>query len=96
MAKHLFIFSCPCCDKEIELDTRSGKSRAMVPGEGKGQDFDILVKQQDQASQRLKSIFDQAQEDNDSQSDRFDQLLSDATEKSKNDTSRPRNPFDLE
>ena len=36
MAKSVFTFPCPCCDKMVEVDTRSGKARAVRADDPEG------------------------------------------------------------
>lgn len=97
MAKDIFQFACPCCGKSIEVNTRSGKARAVKPQEAKGKDLDSLINQHKGESDRLRSKFDEAKNDQASLPSRFDELLSDAARRAKEDgDSKPRNPFDLE
>lgn len=96
--KHVFQFACPCCDEWIEIDTRSGKARAVDPKskKGKGADLDKLIDEQAKANEKFDSMFDQAKQDEDRRTQRLDDLLSDAKKRAKDDKSKPRNPFDLE
>lgn len=97
MPKYVFRFSCPCCGKDVEVDTRSGKARAVDPNEKMGKDFETLVSEQHKASERFDSMFDSAKRDQHRQQDRLEKLFDDAAEKAKHDEDqRPRNPFDLE
>ncbi|MCA8943894.1 MAG: hypothetical protein KDB80_15125 [Planctomycetes bacterium] len=97
MPKNVFRFSCPCCGKEVEVDTRSGKARAVDPNEKKGKDFETLVTEQHQASERFDSMFDSARRDQERQKNQLERLFEDAAEKAKHDEDkRPSNPFDLE
>ncbi len=96
MPKNVFQFECPCCGKDVEVDTRSGKARAVDPKEKRGKDLDTLIGEQSRASERLDSMFDSARRDQEQQGDRLDQMFSDAADKAKDDDSKPSNPFDLD
>ena len=98
MARHLFRFRCPCCDKRVELDTRSGKARAVKVDESKAaRDIDKLVSEQKHEGKRLTSIFDQAAGDQIEQKKQMDQMFNEALEETKEDQDeKPPNPFDRE
>lgn len=98
MAESLFTFSCPCCGKQIEVDTRSGKARAVRPQEAKGgQSLDDLLTAQKKDQQRLADLFASAKDQHAKQKDALDAKLQRAKEEAKKDKDeRPRNPFDLE
>jgi hypothetical protein len=98
MANTLFTFSCPCCNKQIEVDTRSGKARAVRPEEAKGgQTLDSLLANQSKDKQRLADLFDSAKGDVSKQADRLEEQLRRAKDEAKKDKdTRPRNIFDLD
>ena len=98
MARHLFRFRCPCCDKRVELDTRSGKARAMKVDESKAaRDIDKLVSEQKHEGERLTSIFDQAATDQSKQKEQLDRLLGEAMKEAKEDKDeKAPNPFGRE
>ena len=98
MAESLFTFSCPCCGKQIEVDTRSGKARAVRPQEAKGgQSLDDLLSAQKKDQQRLADLFASAKDQQAKQSEALDAKLQRAKEEAKKDKDeRPRNPFDLD
>ena len=98
MAESLFTFSCPCCGKQIEVDTRSGKARAVRPQEAKGgQSLDDLLSAQKKDQQRLADLFASAKDQQSKQQDALDAKLQRAKEEAKKDKDeRPRNPFDLD
>ncbi len=98
MAKDVFLFSCPCCGKQVELDTRSGKARAVKPGEAKGgQDLDSLWAAQKKESQRLDNVFDSARDDHRKQEERLEDMLRKAKEDAKKSPDeKTRRPFDLD
>ncbi|MCA8976617.1 MAG: hypothetical protein KDC98_17990 [Planctomycetes bacterium] len=98
MARHLFTFPCPCCDKLVEVDTRTGKARAIRPDEKKqGGDLDSLLSAQRQESQRLDSLFDSARSRESNDADILAQQLARAKEEAKKDKDeRPPNIFDLD
>lgn len=98
MAETIFTFSCPCCGKLIEVDTRSGKARAVRPDEAKGgRDLDQMLKAHGREQQRLGDLFRSASEDQQKEKDRLASQLARAKEEAKKDKdTRPRNPFDLE
>jgi hypothetical protein len=98
MADTVFTFSCPCCNKRIEVDTRSGKARAVRPEEAKGgRDLDSLLKAQKQDSRRLDDLFSSAKDSVAKQGEQLDSQLQRAKEEAKKDKdTRPRNIFDLD
>jgi hypothetical protein len=98
MAESLFTFSCPCCGKQIEVDTRSGKARAVRPQEAKGgQSLDDLLSAQKKDQKRLADLFASAKDQQAKQSEALDAKLQRAKEEAKKDKDeRPRNPFDLD
>lgn len=98
MAETLFTFPCPCCGKMIEVDTRSGKARAVRAEEAKGgRDLDKMLKEHRGDSQRLGDLFSSAKEQEKSKADQLEQQLRRAKEEAKKDKDeRPRNIFDLD
>ena len=98
MAESVFTFSCPCCNKLIEIDTRSGKARAARPEEAKGgRDLDSLLQAQKRDSQRLGDLFSSAKDSVSKQGEQLEQQLRRAKEEAKKDKDeRPRNIFDLD
>lgn len=98
MAETVFTFPCPCCNKLVEIDVRSGKARAARPEEAKGgRDLDQLLKDQGRDKKRLGDLFSSAKESEKQRSERLDEQLRRAKEEAKKDKDeRPRNPFDLD
>ena len=98
MPKHVFEFPCPCCGKRIEVNTRSGKARAVRFEESsKGKDLMGLVEDQKREGERLGSLFDEAHEDHSRQNQRLDEMFKQAAKEAEKDKDkRPPNPFDLE
>jgi hypothetical protein len=98
MAKHIFNFPCPCCGKQVEIDVRSGKARAVKFEESsKGKDLDDLVADQKGEGKRLGNLFKEARQDQDRSGERLDDLFERASEDAKQDKDKkPFNPFDLE
>lgn len=98
MAETVFTFSCPCCNKLIEIDTRSGRARAARPDEAKGgRDLDQLLNDQKRESQRLDDLFANASETAAQKAARLAAQLQRAKEEAKKDKDeRPRNIFDLD
>ncbi len=98
MAQTVFTFPCPCCDKWIEVDVRSGKARAARPQEAKGgRDLDQLLGEHQKQSQKLGDLFDAAQQQVKKQKDLLEEQLRRAKEDArKNPDEKPRNPFDLD
>ncbi len=98
MADTVFTFSCPCCNKMLEVDTRSGKARAMRPEEAKGgQDLDGLLRAQKKEQQRLADLFSSAKDNEAQKGDQLDAQLKRAKEEAQKDKdTRPRNIFDLD
>ena len=100
MARHIFQLLCPCCSKRIEIDVRSGKTRAVKFEESsKGKDLTGLVEEQKREGERLGDLFAEAREDHINQADRLGELFDKASEDARQDPDRgkkPPNPFDLE
>lgn len=98
MAENVFVFPCPCCNKLVEVDVRSGKARAARPEEkAGGQDLDQLLRAQKRDSKRLDDMFQSAKGDEARKAEQLDAKLRRAKEDAKRDGSdKPRNPFDLE
>lgn len=100
MAKNLFTFPCPCCGKMVEVDTLTGKARAVRAEEAKGgQNLDSLLQAHQKESQRLDSLFDSAKGVEKSAKDRLDAQLRRAKEEAKKDKDKDQRPpsiFDLD
>ena len=96
MARHLFRFRCPCCDKLVELDTRSGKAHALKADAKPAADMDKLLGQQKHEGERLTDVFQDAREDHAKHKSKLDDAFSQAFEETKDDKEKPPNPFDLE
>lgn len=98
MVESVFTFSCPCCNKLIEVDVRSGKARAARPEEAKGgRDLDSLLRAQKKDGQRLDDLFSSAKDTEAKRGDALDAQLKKAKEEAKKDKdTRPRNIFDLD
>lgn len=98
MAETVFTFPCPCCNKLVEVDVRSGKARAARPEEAKGgRDLEQLLRDQNRDKKRLGDLFTSAKELESKSGDRLAEQLRRAKEEAKKDKDeRPRNPFDLE
>ena len=98
MAKNLFTFPCPCCNKMVEVDTRSGKARAVRADEQKGgQSLDDLLQAQRNDSDRLGDMFSSAQDNEKRREDLLDEQLRRAKkEAKKDDDDKPRNIVDLD
>ncbi|MBX3461735.1 MAG: hypothetical protein KF830_01075 [Planctomycetes bacterium] len=98
MAETVFTFPCPCCNKLIEVDTRSGRARAARPEEAKGgRNLDDLLAAQRRDAQRLGDLFASAKDLEAQRAERLEQQLRRAKEEAKKDPNdKPRNPFDLD
>ena len=98
MAKHLFTFPCPCCDKMVEVDTRAGKARAVRADERNGgNDLDELFAAQKSESQRLDDLFASAKDTEANQPGERERKLRRAKDEAKKSPDeKPRNPFDLD
>ncbi|MFY9345425.1 MAG: hypothetical protein WAT39_23235 [Planctomycetota bacterium] len=98
MAETVFTFHCPCCNKLIEVDTRSGKARAARPEEAKGgRSLDSLLSAQQQEQQRLADLFSSAKDSEAKKESALEAQLRKAKEEAKKDKdTRPRNIFDLD
>lgn len=63
MPKDLYQLDCPCCGKRIEINTRSGRARAMRPEERLGGgDLDTLLDKHKREAERLDDMFRDANE----------------------------------
>jgi hypothetical protein len=98
MAKTLFTFPCPCCNKMVEVDTRSGKARAVRADEQKGgQSFDDLLDAHKGDSDRLGDMFSSAKDSESKRESQLEKQLRRAKEEAKKDQDdKPRNIFDLD
>ena len=97
MHKDLIHIPCPCCGKQIEVDTRNGRARAVVPGEGKASDLDQLLQSQKQQHKRLTDAFDTARQREKDKEQVLDDLLQQAKEEARQNPDEDiRRPFDLE
>lgn len=99
MARHLFRFRCPCCDKNVELDTRSGKARPLkkdATPTADTADIDKLVEKQKHEGERLTDVFQQAASDQATHKKKLEDAFSQAFEEAKEDKEKPPNPFDLD
>ena len=95
MPREVFEFSCPCCGKRVELNTRNGKVRAVnIEESKKGKSFDDMVSDQKNEGQRLGSMFDEARADQDAAQETLEDLFSDAKDAVKRDEKeKPPHPF---
>lgn len=98
MSKSLFRFPCPCCDRMIEVDTRSGKARAVRADEQKGgTDLDSLLDAHKHDHRRLDDLFTSAKESESKRDEQLERQLRRAKEEAQKDQDeRPRNIFDLD
>lgn len=100
MAETNFTFSCPCCGKMIEVDTRSGKARAVRSEEAKGgRNLDQLLQAHNREEKRLTDLFTSAKSDQTREKERLAAQLERAKEEAKKDPDkgpRPHNIFDLD
>lgn len=95
MPRHLFEIDCPCCGKRIEIDTRSGKARAVRARDSK--DLDRLVDEHRHEDERLRSLFEEAAKDHAHYNERLEDLFKQAAEEAeKHKDEKPPNPFDYE
>ena len=93
MTKHVLQIRCPCCQKPVEVDTRTGKARAMAT---KDTALDELLDAQKRENERLDGLFDSARDASRSDAERLEQMFRRAREDAKDDRDKPRSPFDLE
>lgn len=95
MPREIFEFSCPCCGKRVELNTRTGKVRAVHFEESKhGKSLDDLVADQQREGERLQSEFDAARRDHEQTKDHFDRLYDEAERAAAEDKDKkPPHPF---
>ncbi|MCA8951116.1 MAG: hypothetical protein KDE27_16540 [Planctomycetes bacterium] len=98
MKKTVFTFACPCCGKSVEVDTRSGKARAVRPEENKGQgDLDTLLAAHKRESDRLDDLFSSARDRHEHEGDHLERELRRAKKEAEKDSDeRPPNIFDLD
>jgi hypothetical protein len=93
MTKHVLQIRCPCCQKPIEIDTRTGKARAMAT---KDTALDDLLDAQRREAERLDGLFDSVRDAGRSEAERREQMFRRAQEDAKGDRDKPRSPFDLD
>lgn len=97
MPKDLFTFPCPCCGKVIEVDTRSGKARAVRPEEAKGgQDLDKLLRAHGKESERLGNVFESAKDQQARNKEKLAKELERAKEEAKKDIDKPAPPRNID
>ena len=97
MARTRFQFACPCCDKLIEIDIRSGKARAVDVKDRKGKDLESLIADQRSESERLDDLFEEAVEDHADHHRKADELFGKAKKEAETEEpKRPPSPFDLD
>ncbi|MFN3241140.1 MAG: hypothetical protein ACE37K_06465 [Planctomycetota bacterium] len=98
MARTVFTFPCPCCDKMVEVDTRTGKARAVRAEEQQGgKNLDDLFDAHKHESERLDDLFSSARNSESRQDDELAKKLKRARDEArKNPDEKPRNPFDLD
>lgn len=99
MLKDLFQFKCPCCGRQIEIDTRSGLARAVrVEDMQGGKDLDAMAEEGKREAARLDAFFHKAKDQQKRQGEHLEKLFGDAIEDVKKDPDKkkPRNPFDME
>lgn len=97
MPKHLHTFRCPCCHKQLELDTRSGQVRALDPKDSHGgKDLDQLLQDQGKQAAALDQAFDKGLREQNRRSESLDDLFKQASEDAKDDEGPLNRPFDLE
>ena len=82
----------------VEVNTRSGKARAVQAGEQKGgQSLDDLLDAQKDQSDRLGDMFLSAKDNESKRESQFEKQLRRAKEEAKKDQDdKPRNIFDLD
>lgn len=93
MSKPVLQIRCPCCKKPIEIDTRTGRARAMAT---RDTGLDQLIDAHKTEGERLGGLFDSARDEHQTEAQRLDELFRKAQEESKDDKGKPRTPFDLE
>ena len=98
MPKDTYQFACPCCGKQIEIDTRTGHARAVKPAEAKGgQNLDDMLRSQKRDSERLGKAFDVAKEGQHRQREQLDDKLKKAKDDARDEPDEKlRRPWDLE
>jgi hypothetical protein len=98
MVKNIFTFPCPCCDKMVEVDTRSGKARAVRADERQGgKNLDDLLDAHRSDSDRLDNLFSSAKDSEQNRESLLDDQLKRAKKEAQKDKDeKPRNIFDLD
>lgn len=98
--REVFRFDCPCCGKEVEVNTRSGRAKAVNFAESKqGQSFDGLVRDAQSDDKRLGDLFEDAKGLHSDNEERLMGLFEKAKQKTAKDKDRdqkPPGPFDLD
>ena len=93
MADPLLKLRCPCCKKPIEVDTRTGRARALSTAE---RGLDDLIDAHKVESERLGDLFDSAREQHGREGDRLDDLFRKARDETKGDEGKPPRPIDFD
>ncbi len=96
--REVFRFDCPCCGKAVEVNTRSGKARAVKFEESqKGKNFDGLLEDARGDVERLGGLFEEARNLHSGDQQRLEGLFEEAKKKAaKDQDKKPRGPFDME
>jgi len=93
MTKDFIRLRCPCCKKLLEIDVRNATARTVTV---EGKTLDDMLHQHGSESSRLGDAFEAARDQEKKAVERLDDLFRKAKDEAKDDTSKPRNPFELE
>ena len=101
MAEGTIRFRCPCCHKQLEIETSTGEVQAVdkrkEAAERSGEEIDAMVDKHRHESERLHDAFSKAADEVRTHKDTFDDLLKNALDEAKKDKDeKPRNPFDFD
>ena len=88
---------CPCCSTKLVVDTNSGEILSEErPKRDHTKSFDDAMTQVKGGEARRKQAFDKAFDQTRRQEDLLTKKFEQARKKAAKDTSKPRNPFDMD
>ena len=98
MADNAIQIQCPCCHKRLEVDTGTGRVKAVkVERKTDTRELDQLMDAQRGQDEKLSDAFAQAQDAESKRDGQFDDLFQDAVEDAKKHADeKPKRPFDLD
>ena len=88
---------CPCCNTRLVVDNETGDVLSEErPGSDHGKTFDSALSEVRAGANRRADAFSKAFDKTQRQDDLLSKKFDEARKKAAKDTSKPRNPFDLD